>query len=59
MSTENKFFVGLKGEQIIIMRLPINGVMSKSDALNLAANLVAIADDHDQFPGLLEAIKNT
>jgi hypothetical protein len=32
--------------------------MSKADALNLAAHLVAIADENGQFAKILEAVKN-
>ena len=54
MDTANLFAVGSRGEIVTIGRqvTPI----SKEEALNLAAWLVAMADDRDEFPALLEAI---
>ncbi len=40
----NKFFIGIRGDQIVFMR-PVPIELSKSDALNLAAHLVAMAAD--------------
>jgi hypothetical protein len=33
--------------------------LSKPEALNLAAWIVALADDDDEFKDLLQAVKNT
>jgi len=57
IDTANKFVVGNRADAIVIGR-PL-AVLSKGEALNLAAWLVAIADDRDEFPAILEAIKNT
>jgi len=42
---------------IVVLRYRVQ--MSKEEALRLAAYLVALADDHGQFPALLEAVKST
>lgn len=49
INTENKFVVGGKDNRIVIM-MPVHD-LSKGDALLLAAWLVAMADDNDEFPG--------
>jgi len=49
IDTSNKFMVGLGGESIIFLR-PIPPSMSKEDALNLAAYIVALADT-EYYPG--------
>lgn len=49
--------VGVRGEEIVVM-IPRN-VFSKRAALNYAAWLVALADDNDEFPAILEAVKNS
>lgn len=38
---------------------PLHPILSKRDALNLAAWLVALADDEDQFQHVLDAVKST
>ena len=53
----NRFLVGVQGDYIrVLAQLP--PMMTKADALNLAAHLVALADDHNEFPKLLEAVQN-
>lgn len=54
----NKFFVGIAGEIVTIMK-PIPPKLSKEDAINLAAWLVAVADDDDKFPAILDEIRNS
>jgi len=49
----NKFLVGVGGDSIAITK-PVPPIMSKADALNLAAWLVALADDKEEFRELLE-----
>ncbi len=49
MDTENKFMVASQGGQIVMLA-PVTR-MSKADALNLAAWLVVLADERDEFPG--------
>lgn len=58
--TFNMFFVSARGDQILIMN-PAN-VLTKPQALNLAAWLVAMADqtmDHEDFLKVLNAIEST
>lgn len=50
--------VSANGQGQIIIYAP-KGVMTKAEALNLAAWLVALADDHDEFRLVLEAVRNT
>ncbi len=54
MDTENKFMVASQGGQIVMLA-PVTR-MSKADALNLAAWLVVLADERDEFPALLDAV---
>ena len=56
MDTANLFAVGSRGETIMIGRRNIVSVLSKEEALNLAAWLVLIADDRNEFPALLKEI---
>lgn len=58
LETGNKFMIGVQGESLIPM-MPLPRKLSKADALNLAAWLVALADEDDQFAALLERVKNT
>lgn len=57
MDTTNKFMVCAKGNEFAMLRQP--GNMSRDDALNLAAWLVAMADRDGKFPAILEAVQNT
>jgi hypothetical protein len=56
--TTNKFLVAMRGDGLLAPMRPVQ-LLRKSDALNLAAWLVAMADDNDEFPALLEAVRNT
>lgn len=58
IDTANRFLVGIKGDRIVVM-LPPTGPIMKPYALNLAAHLVAMADDNDEFPKILEAVCTT
>lgn len=58
LDISNTYMVGVSGANIIMLRPP-RGSMSKSDALNLAAWIVALADDHSKFPEILSAVQNT
>ena len=40
----NKFFVGIQGDTIVLLK-PVPQKLTKEEALNLAAWLVALADD--------------
>ena len=53
----NDQFVSVRGDHIVVLRR--KSMMSKREALVLAAWLVALADDNDQFPAILEAVKAT
>lgn len=57
MDTTNDFAVSTMGEKIIIMRL--NAVLTKAEALRMAAWLVSLADDKNQFNEVLDAVQNT
>jgi len=56
IDTANKFFVGVRGDEITVMRPP--HLMSKKDALVFAAHLVSLADDRGEFAAILEAVQN-
>jgi hypothetical protein len=58
METINDTFVSLLGEDIFFA-VPCPRKMSKERALRMAAWIVAITDDNDEFPTVLEAVKNT
>jgi hypothetical protein len=57
LDTMNRFGVAALGDEFMTL-FPV-GLMSRADALNLAAWLVAMADVDDEFPALLEAVQNT
>jgi hypothetical protein len=60
ISPINVFMVGSKGENIVILNLlKVSRPFSKADALNLAAYLVAMADDGESFSKTYKAISNT
>ena len=54
---ENMFFVGAQGDAIVVMR-PVPPKMTREQALNLAAWIVAITDE-DEFAKVLKAVCNT
>lgn len=63
IDTSNKFFVGVMGDNIQMMK-PVPQSITKADALNLAAWIVALADDScgepdGTFDKLFKAICNT
>lgn len=59
--TTNLFFVGSGGAGGILIgsSLRVQGVITKPQALNLAAWLVALSDDDDEFDALLAAVRST
>ena len=57
--TANKFLVGVRGDKVVFSGLLIPREISKEDALNLAAWIVALADLKGEFPKLLEQVQNT
>lgn len=59
MDTFNKHFVGVRGDDIVIINPPA-GPISKADALVFAAWIVTLADDDETgFQKALEAVHNT
>jgi hypothetical protein len=56
MDTQNKFMVGVQGEQIIILRPPTSPI-SKRDALLFAAWIVTLADDNADFTSFLASVQ--
>jgi len=58
IETTNDFMVSVRGEQILIMAGPPR-ILTKAEALRLAAWLVALADDAETFPAVLAAVQNT
>lgn len=55
----NKFLVGMQGQSLVILNPP-RGVISKQDALVLAAWLVSMADPlGEQFEKTLAAVRGT
>lgn len=58
IETLNKFLVGARGDKVVIM-LPPRGELSRKDALGLAAWLVAIAEQDNEFQSVLNAVRNT
>lgn len=60
MDTANRFLVCAQGDTLVLLRSPQR--ISKDEALNLAAWLVALADksvDHESFKQLLDAVEST
>lgn len=55
--TINDSWVAVQAGQIVIMRQ--RPKLTKPEALRLAAWLVALADDEDEFMGLLDAVRGT
>jgi hypothetical protein len=63
IDTANRFMVGVFRDDLVFLR-PVPQKLSKDDALNLAAWIVALADDSGgdddgDFQALLKAIRNT
>lgn len=58
IDTSNYQAVGVLDDQWIVVVLPARK-MTKREALRHAAWLVVLADDHDEFPAILEAVRGT
>jgi hypothetical protein len=58
IETQNDYLVGRRGNEIITLFTP-KPSMSRTEALRFAAWLVALADDDDEFPAVLHAVRNT
>ena len=60
VDTSNTFAVGVTVKGVVLVNRPLGGALSKAEALNLAAWIVALtAPAPDEFERLLEAIRNT
>lgn len=57
LDTTNHSLVGVRGDTIVITTL--GRELTKERAVNLAAWLVALADDKGEFDALLAAVKST
>lgn len=57
ISTTNDFLLGVRGDGKIASLFSTKA-LSKEEALNLAAWLVALADEKDEFPALLEKVQS-
>lgn len=57
IDTGNDQFAGVRGDKIVLVAPKI--YMTKQEALRHAAWLVALADDDDEFPAILGAVRNT
>ena len=57
MDTSNDSFVAISGENVLLMTRKFS--FTKEEALRCAAWMVAIADENNEFPALLEAVRNT
>lgn len=56
VDTTNDCFVGVQGDSIVFLRSP--NKLSKQRALVLAAWIVCLADDNDDFGTVLEAVQS-
>ena len=59
IDTTNKFMVGRTVAGSFAILAPPRHPMSNADALILAAYLVALSDDPDDFPAILAAVSET
>lgn len=55
IDTLNRFFVGARGDKVVILKFRTE--ISREEALNLAAWLVAIADHDGEFEMTLAAVR--
>lgn len=59
IDTTNKFMVGRKGEDVVLLNPP-RGPISQDDAIMLAAWLVALSTDSSiEFGDALDAVSST
>lgn len=57
IDTFNKFFVGAHGDSLVFLK-PIPTRLSHDDALLLAAFLVSMVGDDEQWERVLKAVQN-
>lgn len=57
VDTFNHYRVGRQGERVVILHF--HAAISKSEALNLAAWLVTVVGDDEEFARVLQAVQNT
>lgn len=57
VDTTNKFVVSSSNDDIVFLR-PVPQRLSKDDALLLAAYIVALVADSDQWEAVLTAVEN-
>jgi len=60
IDTANKFFVGVRGRDVMLMK-PVAGILTADDAILLAAYLVSMAEIQgptNKFEDVLNAIRN-
>jgi hypothetical protein len=56
--TDNDLLVGRRGDELAIPMLGITAI-DRQSALRFAAWVVALADDDNDFPEVLEAVRTT
>ena len=59
IDTFNKFLVGVRGDDFVFLQPLMLQRLSKADALLLAAFIVAINDDDEEWQRVLTAVQNT
>jgi hypothetical protein len=57
--TFNRFGVGIRGREPCVVVLRLRAEMSRREAVNLAAWLVALTDEDDEFKRILQAARNS
>ena len=55
--TDNDQFVGVRGDKIVV--LAPKQSMARAQALRHAAWIVALADEDEEFPAVLEAVRRS
>ena len=58
IDTTNRFLVSARGDEVLVLNPPRTGI-SRDDALNLAAWLVALAGGGEKFAAVLRAVEAT
>lgn len=58
IDTTNKFLAGVRGDRVVFLR-PVPQHLTRADALLLAAYLVSLVGDDDEWQRVLTAVQNT